>query len=64
MRDELIWTGLSITVSALAAALSVKLLASAWRRVKHAEPPLPPTWAKLGGGLVRTLLGRVVPTGP
>ena len=44
---KLLWTGLAAITTAVASAVALRMLASAWTRVTHEPPPEMPKWAKL-----------------
>jgi hypothetical protein len=43
---KLVWTALATLVSVTAAAISMRVLEAAWRRVVKENPPARPWWAK------------------
>ena len=44
---KLIWTALAVLASAASAALVVRLIDLAWRRIVGEPPPEMPRWARL-----------------
>jgi hypothetical protein len=59
---KLIWTLLAALTSSAVAAIWVRLLARAWRRVMEEPPPERPRWARfLASPLKKQVTNRVEP---